>query len=102
MKYICLAKSLKNEVALQLRNTPIITCWLKLFQSETLKPENGSKVEKYLRTVAPNDYSGDRILWFHVSSLGEFEQGRPVIEAIRKLKPEYKILLTFFSPSVMS
>jgi 3-deoxy-D-manno-octulosonic-acid transferase len=42
---------------------------------------------------------GERILWFHASSLGEFEQGRPVIEAIRELKPEYKILLTFFSPS---
>ncbi len=42
---------------------------------------------------------GDQILWFHASSLGEFEQGRPVIEAIRKLWPEYKILLTFFSPS---
>ena len=42
---------------------------------------------------------GERILWFHASSLGEFEQGRPVIEAIRELTPEYKILLTFFSPS---
>jgi 3-deoxy-D-manno-octulosonic-acid transferase len=42
---------------------------------------------------------GEPILWFHASSLGEFEQGRPVIEAIRKLCPEYKILLTFFSPS---
>ena len=42
---------------------------------------------------------GERILWFHASSLGEFEQGRPVIEAIKKQKPDYKILLTFFSPS---
>jgi len=42
---------------------------------------------------------GELILWFHASSLGEFEQGRPVIEAIRALSPEYKILLTFFSPS---
>ncbi len=46
-------------------------------------------------TITP----GERILWFHASSLGEFEQGRPVIESIRILKPEYKILLTFFSPS---
>ena len=42
---------------------------------------------------------GEPILWFHASSLGEFEQGMPVIEAIRNLSPEYKILLTFFSPS---
>jgi 3-deoxy-D-manno-octulosonic-acid transferase len=39
------------------------------------------------------------IIWVHCASLGEFEQGRPVIEAIRKSKPEYQILLTFFSPS---
>ena len=42
---------------------------------------------------------GDRIIWFHCASLGEFEQGRPVIEALKKEKPGYKIILTFFSPS---
>ncbi len=40
-----------------------------------------------------------RYIWFHAASLGEFEQGRPLIEAIRRDYPEYKILLTFFSPS---
>ena len=40
-----------------------------------------------------------RIVWVHVASLGEFEQGRPIIEQIRKTRPEYKILVTFFSPS---
>lgn len=39
------------------------------------------------------------LVWFHAASLGEFEQGRPVIEAIRQQYPGYKILLTFFSPS---
>ena len=39
------------------------------------------------------------IAWFHAASLGEFEQGRPVIEAFRQKYPHYKILLTFFSPS---
>ncbi|MCR5454887.1 MAG: 3-deoxy-D-manno-octulosonic acid transferase [Bacteroidales bacterium] len=38
-------------------------------------------------------------VWFHVSSLGEFEQGRPVIEKFRAMHPQYKVLLTFFSPS---
>lgn len=38
-------------------------------------------------------------IWFHAASLGEFEQGRPLIERIRTDYPEYKILLTFFSPS---
>ncbi|MCX6232992.1 MAG: 3-deoxy-D-manno-octulosonic acid transferase [Bacteroidetes bacterium] len=40
-----------------------------------------------------------KIVWFHAASLGEFEQGRTVIEKFRSLHPEYKILLTFFSPS---
>ncbi|PID69602.1 MAG: 3-deoxy-D-manno-octulosonic acid transferase [Flavobacteriales bacterium] len=41
----------------------------------------------------------DNILWFHAASLGEFEQGRPIIEACKKQFPKYKFLLTFFSPS---
>ncbi len=41
----------------------------------------------------------DTVYWFHCASLGEFEQGRPVIELIKKKMPEVKILLTFFSPS---
>ena len=41
----------------------------------------------------------DRIVWFHAASLGEFEQGRPLMQRLREEHPEYKILLTFFSPS---
>ena len=41
----------------------------------------------------------DEVAWLHAASLGEFEQGRPVIEALREACPRYKILLTFFSPS---
>jgi len=40
-----------------------------------------------------------KYIWFHASSLGEFEQGRPMMEKIKANYPEYKILLTFFSPS---
>ena len=39
------------------------------------------------------------IIWMHVASLGEFEQGRPIIEGLKRHFPKYKILLTFFSPS---
>ena len=42
---------------------------------------------------------GDRVVWVHAASLGEFEQGRPLIEKLKRDNPEYKILLTFFSPS---
>ena len=41
----------------------------------------------------------DTTIWIHTASLGEFEQGLPVIEQIRRHFPEYKILITFFSPS---
>ncbi|MFP4449096.1 MAG: 3-deoxy-D-manno-octulosonic acid transferase [Bacteroidales bacterium] len=55
------------------------------------------------RTLIWNDLSGidaeRNLIWIHCSSLGEFEQGRPLIEKIKKHYPEYKILLTFFSPS---
>ncbi|MCK9639670.1 MAG: 3-deoxy-D-manno-octulosonic acid transferase [Prolixibacteraceae bacterium] len=51
--------------------------------------------EKIKKEVTP----GNHLLWFHVSSLGEFEQARPVIEGVKKRFPKYRILLTFFSPS---
>ena len=43
--------------------------------------------------------SSFKILWIHAASLGEFEQGRPIIEAFRERFPHWKIVLTFFSPS---
>ncbi len=43
--------------------------------------------------------SNAKYIWFHAASLGEFEQGRPLMERIRKEYPQYKILLTFYSPS---
>ncbi|MBN2610522.1 MAG: 3-deoxy-D-manno-octulosonic acid transferase [Bacteroidales bacterium] len=52
-----------------------------------------------LKRIAETVDPSAQLIWFHASSLGEFEQGRPVIEAIREKHPGYKILLTFFSPS---
>lgn len=43
--------------------------------------------------------TGEKLVWVHCASLGEFEQGRPVIEGLRSSMPSLKILLTFFSPS---
>lgn len=43
--------------------------------------------------------SQSKTAWFHCASLGEFEQGRPLMEAFRQKYPEYRIVLTFFSPS---
>ncbi|MEO8761129.1 MAG: glycosyltransferase N-terminal domain-containing protein [Bacteroidia bacterium] len=50
------------------------------------------------KTLIEKDISGN-IIWFHCASLGEFEQGRPVIESIKKTNSQQKIVLTFFSPS---
>ena len=49
--------------------------------------------------IRGNVVDGDRVVWVHAASLGEFEQGRPLIEKLKRENPEYKILLTFFSPS---
>ncbi len=58
---------------------------------------NGRKnwEEQIASKIQPND----RVLWVHCSSLGEFEQGRPVIEALKEKYPNHKIAVSFFSPS---
>ena len=48
-----------------------------------------------LKSISQND----KIAWFHCASLGEFEQGRPLLEEIKKHFPQHKILLSFYSPS---
>jgi 3-deoxy-D-manno-octulosonic-acid transferase len=55
--------------------------------------------KKIFTQIAEKINPEDEIVWFHSASLGEFEQGRPVIESFRENFPQYKILLTFFSPS---
>lgn len=68
-----------------------------LFNKKAQKMLAGQK--KTFPVLAENIDLQARYIWFHAASLGEFEQGRPLIEKIREEKPEYKILLTFFSPS---
>ncbi len=51
------------------------------------------------KVLEPVERPNEQWIWFHAASLGEFEQGRPVIEAIKQTHPEFKILLSFFSPS---
>lgn len=57
----------------------------------------GRKVvfQKLQETITPSD----KTIWFHAASLGEYEQGLPIIEAIKQVYPTHKIILTFFSPS---
>jgi 3-deoxy-D-manno-octulosonic-acid transferase len=54
---------------------------------------------KKVKDALAGDHEKKKIAWFHCASLGEFEQGRPVIEAFREAMPDHRIFLTFFSPS---
>ena len=68
-----------------------------LFSEKVRKMWRGERqtIRKLKEQVDPQA----KYVWFHAASLGEFEQGRPLMEQLRRDHPEYKILLTFFSPS---
>ena len=51
------------------------------------------------QTLKDKIHSEDKVFWFHAASLGEYEQGLPVIEKVKEQFPHYKIVVTFFSPS---
>lgn len=67
-----------------------------LFNSKASLWVNG---RKDWRSTLRKEPAGNKWLWFHCASLGEFEQGRPVLERFRSEFPQWKIALTFFSPS---
>jgi 3-deoxy-D-manno-octulosonic-acid transferase len=68
-----------------------------LFNAKAKKWMQGrKKIFEQLEKAIPE---GEPIIWMHCASLGEFEQGRPLIEQLKAQFPAYKILLTFFSPS---
>ncbi len=78
----------------------IINLLVKLavpFNSKVRMWVNGLKDWKANLKSAVNP--GDRNIWIHCASLGEFEQGRPLIEMLKKERPDVRIILTFFSPS---
>lgn len=66
-----------------------------LFHEKTGQKIRHEKNWKFLKDRDPER----PLIWFHCASLGEFEQGRPVMERFRKQNPDWQILLTFFSPS---
>ena len=71
----------------------IVSCWNTKAKQWV---EGRRDIFARMSSVIKNDKP---IVWIHVASLGEFEQGRPIIEKIRAEKPEYRILVTFYSPS---
>jgi len=65
-------------------------------QKAKLWIEGRKNIFQQLKNTIPQN---EKILWMHCASLGEFEQGRSLLEKVKKEKPSYKILLTFYSPS---
>lgn len=74
----------------------IILRFLALFNR---KIDTMLKGQKRCFDVLKTIPSNEKIVWFHCASLGEFEQGRPLIERLKETNPEYKVLLSFYSPS---
>ena len=70
---------------------------LSIFNEKVRKMWRGER--QAIRTIKEKIDPNAQYVWFHAASLGEFEQGRPLMEQLRQEHPEYKILLTFFSPS---
>lgn len=68
-----------------------------LFNAKTKKGVEGRK--QSLEIVKASFSPKDEVLWMHAASLGEYEQGLPVLEELKEEFPQYKILVTFFSPS---
>lgn len=67
------------------------------FNEKTKKGVEGRKQSLYLVKSAFS--KSDKVIWMHAASLGEYEQGLPVLERLKEQFPQHKILITFFSPS---
>ncbi len=75
-----------------------IGVWIATFFSKKVRTMWKGEHETF-RVLREKVKPNAKYVWFHAASLGEFEQGRPIMERIKREHPEYKILLTFFSPS---
>lgn len=96
-----------EEASRQILEAPLYTAGIALYRFGVrvagLRNVKARKLDRGQRDIwtqlGDHISPDDRVIWVHAASLGEFEQGRPLIEKIRKERPGYKILLTFFSPS---
>lgn len=70
---------------------------IALFNSKIKLGVTGRKIT--LKILKSNISFQDKVIWFHCASLGEYEQGLPVFEELKKMHPNHKIVLSFFSPS---
>ena len=78
--------------------TSSIIIWLSQFFSKKMKLFLDGRKDVF-KTLAPSIKADDKTIWFHCASLGEFEQGVPLMEILKEKHPTYKLVITFFSPS---
>lgn len=90
----CWTETLYN-VGIRLYRSGVAAASLRSVKARLMR-KGHRRVWQYLDD---NLRKGERYVWVHTSSLGEFEQGRPLMERLKKERPDLKILLTFFSPS---
>ncbi len=83
------------NIAIYLYLLGVAVC--SIFNRKVRKMWQGER--RAIKTLREKVDPSAKYVWFHAASLGEFEQGRPLMERLRSDHPEYKILLTFFSPS---
>lgn len=101
------ARGFLAEAARQALEQPIYSLGISIYRTgvkvAALKNPKAKKLteghKEIFDCLSDHLNASDRVVWIHAASLGEFEQGRPLIEKIRAEHPEFKILLTFFSPS---
>lgn len=81
-----------------IRLYPLVAKLLSPFNSKAALWVNGRKgLLKHIKTAM---HANDQpVIWMHAASLGEFEQGLPVVELLKKQYPHHRLLVTFFSPS---
>ena len=93
--YLCLRMYFFYDILVYL--TAFFLRIMAYFDPKIRQFVNGRKAT--FKKISQVLHKEDKVIWMHCASLGEFEQGRPVIEALRNQFPEKKIILSFFSPS---
>lgn len=78
----------------------ILIFGMKVFSFFNEKTKKGIEGRKHSLSLVKSSFSKtDKVIWMHAASLGEYEQGLPVLERLKEIFPQHKILITFFSPS---
>ena len=72
---------------------------MKVFSLFNPKTKKGMRGRKQSVSIVTEKLQGEKVIWMHAASLGEYEQGLPVLEKLKEQFPEHKSLVTFFSPS---